>query len=231
MLEFNFNNIILNGLGIYSLGITRKDCILRVLQNNPAIESRSRFKFLTGSQGLVYPYNLFLLVGFGILAGIAVSQIKLSFGIPGHSIVKIMIPMAIGLSLAPVRSAGAIMGISGLVTALISQILTNSTGTGTGAYTSLVCTGVLMDLTLYFANTGWKLYSGLMVSGLIANMVALYVRSGFKSFFKINIIDFNTWYQTAAFTYPICGLLAGLLCALVVFKFRMPPNNNRVNIR
>lgn len=213
-------------MGIYSLGITRKDYILRVLQNNPAIESRSRFKFLTGSRGLIYPYNLLLLACFGILAGIAVSQIKLSFGIPGHAIVKIMIPMAIGLSLAPVKSAGAIMGISGLFSAFICEILTNSTGTGTGAFTSLVCTGVLMDLTLYFANTGWKLYSGLMISGLIANMIALYVRSGFKFFFKINIIDFNTWHQTAAFTYPICGLLAGLICALVVFKLKKAPNNN-----
>ena len=193
---------------------------MRVLENNPAIESRSRLKFLTGSQGLVYPYNILILVCFGILAGIAFTQIKLSIGIPGHAIIKIMIPMAIGLSLAPVRSAGAIMGISGLVTALISQILTKSTGTGTGAYTSLVCTGVLIDLTLYFANTGWKLYSGLMISGLIANVIALYVRSGFKSFFRIDVIDFNTWSQTAAFTYPICGLLAGLLCSLVVFKFR-----------
>jgi hypothetical protein len=97
------------------------------------------------------------------------------------------------------------MGISGLITAFIGQTLTEGPGTGTGAYTSLVCTGV--------------------VSGLIANLMALYVRSGFKSFLKINIFDFNTWFQTAAFTYPICGLLAGLLCALLVFKLKNPSNN------
>ena len=197
-----------------------------VLQNNSTIESRSRFKFLTGARGLDYPYNLLLLVCFGILAGISVSHLKLSIGIPGHAIIKVMIPMALGLSLAPARSAGAIMGISGLITAFIGQTLTEGPGTGTGAYTSLVCTGVLMDLTLYFANKGWKLYSGLMVSGLIANLIALYVRSGFKSFLKINIFDFNTWFQTAAFTYPICGLIAGLLCARLVFKLTNPPNNS-----
>lgn len=195
---------------------------MKVLQNNPAIESRSRLIFLTGSRGLVYPYNIFLLIFFGILAGLAVSQLKLSLGIPGHAIIKIMIPMAIGISLAPARSAGAIMGISGLATAFICQILTNHTGSGTGVYTSLVCTGILLDLTLHFSNTGWKLYSCLMLSGLIANIIALYVRSGFKSFLKINILEVNTWFQTAAFTYPICGLLAGLICALVVFKFKKP---------
>ena len=197
-----------------------------VLQNNSTIESRSRFKFLTGARGLDYPYNLLLLVCFGILAGISVSHIKLSIGIPGHAIIKVMIPMALGLSLAPARYAGAIMGIFGLITAFIGQSLTEGPGTGTGAYTSLVFTGVLMDLTLYFANTGWKLYTGLMVSGLLANLLALYVRSGFKSFFKINIFDFNTWFQTAAFSYPICGLLAGLLCALLVFKLKNPRINN-----
>lgn len=197
---------------------------MQVLQNNSTIESRSRFKFLTGAQGLNYPCNLLLLICFGIIAGISVAHIKLSIGIPGHAIIKVMIPMALGLSLAPARSAGAIMGISGLITAFIGQTLTEGPGTGTGAYTSLVCTGVLMDFTLYFANTGWKLYTGLMVSGLFANLIALYVRSGFKSFLKINIFDFNTWFQTAAFTYPICGLLAGLLCAFLVFKFRKPGN-------
>jgi len=160
-----------------------------------------------------------------MIAGISVSNLKLSIGIPGHAIIKVMIPMALGLSLAPARSAGSIMGISGLITAFIGQTLTEGPGTRTGAYTSLVCTGVLMDFTLYFANTGWKLYTGLMVSGLIANLIALYVRSGFKSFLKINIFDFNTWFQTAAFTYPICGLLAGLLCALLVFKLKNSPNN------
>ena len=122
-----------------------------VVQNNSTIESRSRFKFLTGARGLEYPYNLLLLVCFGIIAGISVSHLKLSIGIPGHAIIKIMIPMALGLSLAPAKSAGAIMGISGLITAFIGQTLTEGPGTGTGAYTSLVCTGVLMDLTLYFA--------------------------------------------------------------------------------
>lgn len=197
---------------------------MQVLQNNSTIESRSRFKFLTGAQGLEYPYNLLLLICFGVIAGISVAHIKLSIGIPGHAIIKIMIPMALGLAIAPVKSAGSIMGISGLISAFIGQTLTEGPGTGTGAYTSLVCTGVLMDFTLYFANTGWKLYTGLMVSGLFANLIALYVRSGFKSFLKINIFDFNTWFQTAAFTYPICGLLAGLLCAFLVFKFRKPGN-------
>lgn len=197
---------------------------MQVLQNNSTIESRSRFKFLTGARGLNYPCNLLLLVCFGVIAGISVAHIKLSIGIPGHAIIKIMIPMALGLAIAPVKSAGSIMGISGLISAFIGQTLTEGPGTGTGAYTSLVCTGVLMDFTLYFANTGWKLYTGLMVSGLFANLIALYVRSGFKSFLKINIFDFNTWFQTAAFTYPICGLFAGLLCAFLVFKFRKPGN-------
>ena len=195
---------------------------MRFFQINPVIESRSRLIFLTGSRRLVFSQNLILLVGFGILSGLAVSQIKLSLGIPGHAIIKIMIPMSIGLSMAPVRSAGAIMGISGLITAFIGQTFTEGPGTGTGAYTSLVCVGVLLDLTLYWANNGWRLYLGLMMSGLIANIFALFVRSGFKSFLKINIFDFSTWFQTASFTYPICGLIAGFLCALLVFKFREP---------
>jgi hypothetical protein len=147
---------------------------LQVLQNNATIESRSRFKFLTGARGLEYPYSVLLLVCFGIIAGISVSNLKLSIGIPGHAIIKVMIPMALGLSLAPARSAGSIMGISGLITAFIGQTLTEGPGTGTGAYTSLVCTGVLMDFTLYFANTGWKLYTGLMVSGLIAKWIQIF---------------------------------------------------------
>lgn len=197
-----------------------KNFYLKTFDYNLFLQEQSRLpNFVFDSKSSI-SFKLATLLLIGIITGICSSQIKLSLGIPGHSIIKIIIPLSFGIALVPLKSAGSIMGLAGVFTVFFSELLFGKNGTGTGGYTSLVFAGFFLDLTLSYANNGWKLYSGLMISGLLSNLIALCVRSGFKSFSKINMIDFNTWFEIAAITYPVCGLIAGFISALLVFKFK-----------
>lgn len=74
--------------------------------------------------------------------------------------------MALGLSLAPRRMGGMVMGSA----ALCSVLVTKAGGLGTigvGALTSLALTGPLLDAALWRARSGWRLYLAFAIAGLL----------------------------------------------------------------
>jgi hypothetical protein len=138
--------------------------------------------------------------------------------------------MALGLALVPRRGAGTVMGGSALATALLLGAARGG-GAGAGALTSLSLTGPLLDLALWGAERGWRLYLGIVLAGLGSNLVALLVRGGLKALVPgSGRRPAEEWWASAPLTYPICGILAGLLSAFVWFRLRgtkTPPGGEK----
>ncbi len=164
-------------------------------------------------------------VGVLIFLGIGAAMMSLlpdfHLRIPGHAILRSVFPMALGLALVPRRWGGSIMGGSALATAF-SLKATGFGGLGAGALTSLGLTGPLLDVALLWAGRNWQLYLAIVLSGLGSNLVALVVRGGLKAFTFDAGRPFEEWGTQAVITYPICGILAGLISALFWFQMRGP---------
>ncbi|GLH74539.1 hypothetical protein GETHLI_30410 [Geothrix limicola] len=160
-----------------------------------------------------------LLLLMGIVSAVAVASVNLSLRLPGHHIIFSMFPMAVGLSLVPRKAAGTLMG-AGALGALAFQ----GFGTmGLGAWTGLLLTGPALDLALLKARRPWHLYLGFALAGLGANAGAMAARALGKLFGLGGMgggRGLHEWWQQAAFSYPTCGLLAGLLCAVIWFHSR-----------
>ena len=159
--------------------------------------------------------DFLLLGGMGIVAGLAEAMLDFSLRIPGHAIIRAAIPMAVGLALAPRNGGGTLLSwVGGLTVYLMS--LAGRHG-GAGAMTSLLLTGPLLDLAVCWARRGWQVYLGFIAAGLASNMVAF----GVKWTSKVATGGggrLDLWWSRAVVSYPLCGLLVGLLCAIVWFR-------------
>lgn len=145
--------------------------------------------------------------------------LNLSLGIPGHNVIRVIFPMVLGLALVPRQGAGSVMGLSGLASAAVFSVA-GARGIGAGAMTSLALTGVVLDLALLGARNGRSVYLRLAAAGVAANMVAFLMRGGVKMFTggKVGAVPFAVWWPKAVITYPVCGAVAGLICAAVLFR-------------
>ncbi len=161
-----------------------------------------------------------LLIACGATAAVASAYLEMGLRIPGHAILRVIFPMALGLAMVPRRRAGTLMGGSALVTGLALRALVPGTLMSLGALTSLTLTGPLLDLSLRRARAGWRLYAGFAIAGLVANLLAFAVRGGAKLFAleHVGARPLVTWLGTASVSYVVCGLLAGLLSAAIWFR-------------
>jgi hypothetical protein len=134
------------------------------------------------------------------------------------AIVLAVLPMALGLSLAPRHLAGSVMSAGAFGTAALLSAL-GATTYGSGALVSLGLIGPMMDLALRRVRSGWRLYAGLALSGVAANLLAL----GSRAATKVLGLDlagarpFDSWWLQALGTYTVSGIVAGLLGALCWF--------------
>ncbi len=158
------------------------------------------------------------LLALGVTAAVAASLPDFHWRIPGHAILRSVFPMALGLALVPRRGGGVIMGAGALVTILGSRAAGFS-ALGAGALTSLCLAGPCMDLALLRARRGWQLYLGLVLAGLAANLAAFFARGSLR-LMGGGGWPLGEWWTQAVFTYPACGVLAGLLSAAVWFQLR-----------
>jgi hypothetical protein len=175
----------------------------------PLAHSRHRVSFA----------ELLILLTCGAAAAAAVGLVKLSLGIPGHSIVLAALPMALGASLAPRRMAGAVMSAGAVLTA---WTLTGAAGAsyGSGSIVSLSLLGPAMDVALGWARGGWRVYAALLLAGVATNLLALGSRAATKLLgLDVGARPFDSWWLQALVTYPLSGALAGILGALFWFRF------------
>ena len=160
-----------------------------------------------------------LLLTCGGAGAAAVGLVKLSLGIPGHSIVLAALPMVLGVSLAPRHLAGSVMSVSALGTAWL--LSAGGVSYGAGSFASLLLIGPMMDVAMSRARSGWRVYVALVLSGVAANLLAL----GSRAAAKLLGLDlagarpFDSWWLQASVTYTLSGVAAGLLSALCWFHF------------
>ncbi len=164
--------------------------------------------------------ELLMLLLCGAAAAATVGFVKLGLRIPGHSIVLSVLPMALGLSLAPRRLAGCVMSAGAFGTAALLSGA-GAVSYGSGAFTSLCLIGPMMDFALAGARSGWRLYLGLVLAGATANLLAL----GSRAAGKLLGLDlagarpFDSWWLQASLTYTLSGIVAGLVGAACWFHF------------
>jgi hypothetical protein len=192
----------------------------RLLAVEPFLVDSGRFPSLSDKAGRVRAAELGCLFVMGTLAAVAAHLVELKLRIPGHAIVRVIFPIALGLALVPRRGAGLTMGTVGLGVSLLISV-GRFGAPGWGATTSLVLSGILLDQVACRARAGWQLYVGLAVAGCLTNLAALAVKAGTKfSGLDPGLGHWHTWWPRAVISYPLCGLIAGLVCAAVLFRFR-----------
>jgi len=198
-----------------------------VLPVHPGLAGSSRLPVLAQDAGRIQLAEIAWLLGAGVTATLASAFLEFGLRIPGHAILRAVLPMALGLAVAPRRMAGTIMGSGALGAALPIQML-HPGSLGAGALTSLLLTGPLLDLALWRASRGRGLYVGFALAGLASNLAALGVRAGAKlaGLEALGKRPFAEWLPQAIFTYAVCGLVAGLLSAWVCFRFASPQRTN-----
>ena len=165
--------------------------------------------------------ELGILIGAGITAALAVSCLDFGLRLPGHAILRAVFPMALGLSLAPRRLGGVVMGVSACATTLLLKFGGGSSP-GIGALTSLCVIGPMLDAALWRAKSGWSVYLCFALAGCLTNLVAFAVRgagklAGLDALTKRPLAD---WVSTASWSYLLCGVVAGLLSAAIWFRLR-----------
>lgn len=192
-----------------------------VLSVHPGLAGGSRLRVWPHEGRESYVAEMAVLLGAGVLATVATAFFDFGLRIPGHAILRAVFPMSLGLALAPRRMGGLVMGIGAMGSALVLTA-GGMAALGSGAMTSLLLTGPMLDLALWRPRHGWSLYVGFALAGLGSNLAALAVRAGVKlvGLEGAGGRPFGSWWPQAVGTYALCGLLAGLLSAAVWFRFR-----------
>jgi hypothetical protein len=188
---------------------------------NEGLAAAGRLPALARARVRISANEIALLILCGAAAAAASGFIRLGLRIPGHSIVLSMIPMALGLSLAPRRLSGFIMSASAFGTGAAFN-LAGLTHIGSGAFISLCLVGPVMDLAVSKLRNGWKLYFGLVLAGVCTNLLALSSRGASKllGLDFAGTRPFGSWWTQAVITYAISGAVAGLIGALLFFSLR-----------
>lgn len=161
------------------------------------------------------------LIGAGASATLLTTFVDLHLQIPGHSIVLVVFPLALGFALVPRRRAGTTMGFSALSTTLLLT-LTGTRVAGPGGLASLLLTGPCLDLALRWGGRGWHLYAAFVIGGAASNAAAFVIRA----LTKVAGIGgpaggggraMGAWLPQAVWTYALAGVVAGLISAATWF--------------
>ncbi|MDF1660349.1 MAG: hypothetical protein P1V97_01155 [Planctomycetota bacterium] len=161
--------------------------------------------------------DLMLLLAFGACTVALSALVKGNFGLPGHHILLVMPPLALGLARAPRRNGGLVMSTG----ALVSMTLLAAFGRplGFGATTSSLLAGPLLDL---FCTRRAKLRSpflAILAAALITNSGAFLIRM-LRKMSAVDSKALNVWLPKALVTYPGFAIIAAL-SALVLFRWEV----------
>ena len=187
---------------------------------NEGLAAAGRLPAVTRLRARISASEIALLILCGATAATASSFIRLGLRLPGHSIILSLIPMALGLALAPRRLSGLIMSASAFGTGAVFN-LAGIGHLGSGAFVSLCLSGPVMDLAVSKFRSGWKLYFGLVLAGICTNLLALSSRGASKLLaLDPGTRPFDSWWTQAIITYTLSGAIAGLIGALLFFHLR-----------
>lgn len=194
------------------------------LPRHPGLFSTTRLRRMASHEMTATLTDWLILLSAGILA--ACASVFLDLGIkriPGHAILRVVFPMAVGLALVPRRGAGCAMGTTAFLTGVLLHMTGfKGEGLGVGALASLTATGPLLDLALHRVNGGWRQYLAFALAGLSSNVLAFVIRGVAKAtgFEAPGRRPLGEWLLEASVTYVACGLLAGLISGVILFYGR-----------
>lgn len=194
-----------------------------LLPQHHGLRSNTRLRFLIGDSDAAATWEWLTLLGAGVAAAAASTFLDYNLRIPGHSILRIVFPMAFGLALVPRHRAGTLISLTAFVTSLGFRLAGfGGDGLSLGAMTSLSLTGPLLDWTLRRNRGGWRLYFNFAIAGLTSNVTALFVRGLAKlvGWEHAGGRPFSSWLSQAIWSYLLCGLLAGLISGAFWFGRR-----------
>lgn len=187
------------------------------------LAASGRIPAMTRIRERISAAEIVLLIFCGAGAAAASGFVRPGLRIPGNAIVLAMVPMALGLALAPRRLSGCIMSAGAFSTAAAFS-LAGLVRYGSGALISLCLLGPMMDLAVTKARSGsgWRLYLRLMLAGIGTNLLALASRAASKllGLDLAGMRPFGTWWTQAVITYTLSGAVAGLIGALCFFHLR-----------
>ena len=119
--------------------------------------------------------ELAILIGLGVVAALATSVAASFIRLPGHAILRGTLPLILGVSFVPRRTAGSVM--SAAAAATFGALRLGGMGLpNPAAWVGLLCLGPAIDLATASATSGWKLYARFAAAGLLANLVAFAAR-------------------------------------------------------
>lgn len=198
---------------------------MAALPPHPGLFSTSRLRFVASKETSATAVDWMILITAGMAA--ACASTFLDFGlkrVPGHAILRVVPPLALGLALVPRRGAGCAMASSAFLTGVLLHLAGFKGEGGLGALTSLTATGPILDLTLQRVQGGWKQYVAFGLAGLCSNTLAFAVRGGakFMGWESVGKRPLAEWLGQASVSYLVCGLLAGLISGLILFYGRGP---------
>lgn len=213
-----------------------------LLPLNEGLLAGSRFRRRSAGAGLAVAdpqagelraAELLLLFAAGGLAAVGTLLLDTGLRVPGHAILRTVLPLALGLALVPRWGSGLVMSGSAALVAFGLQI-SGAGEAGFGATTSMLLTGPLLDLAARWSSRGWQLYLAFAAAGLTSNGAAFVVRwlskvgsGGGGGGGLGGGRALGEWWSPAIVGYAVCGLLAGLLSAAICFRASSGPATER----
>lgn len=209
---------------------------MNVFASKPTLRTASRLPALSDEMR-ISAAEFACLVACGMLAAVAIGfGNRIITGIPGHAILRGVLPIALGMALVPRRSAGITMSLSAGLTAAVM----NWQGIGRfqpAAVLGVVLLGPVLDAVLAGRPQGWRLYARFIFAGAIANLLAFATRFGMAYVgWQAGggggggggggrvFLSFWTW---ALGSFILCGAIAGLISAVAWFRLRVADDLRR----
>jgi hypothetical protein len=160
-----------------------------------------------------------VLLAVGSLAALAVGLAHLRVGVPGHAILRAVVPMALGLALVPRRSAGMTMALGAGVTSAVMSV--GQIGFfPPAAMLSVLALGPVLDLALVGNPQGWRLYLRFVLAGAGANLLAFALKSAgaWLGWETVGSGNFARFGAIGIVLFAACGAAAGLISAALWFR-------------
>lgn len=175
-------------------------------------------RLATGGRISLAEIGVLALAGFA--AAGAEAWIHLNLKVPGHAILRAIVPMMLGLSMVPRRGAGSAMGFFAAVGAMLINWLPGE-GISLAAGIAMTLVGPAIDLALVGADTSRRLYSRFALAGVLANVAALVVKIvAISSGLLVQKQPLAAYLVRAVPSYLICGAIAGLIGGAICFRAR-----------
>ena len=185
------------------------------------LAQESRLPRLADNETLTWG-ELGWLTMMGCAAAALTTFFDFSLRVPGHAVIRVAIPLSLGLAVVPRRGAGSYMGICAILCWGAIRVLSPAaeSGSSVGALTSLTLFGPVLEGMLRLIRRGKTMLIPFALAGLTCNVLAFLVRGTFK-FFAVEHPGarlLKQWLSVAIFSYALCGLIAGLLAAALFFR-------------